>query len=187
MKHSQKHKHIVLITLLTLLALIKKSWRNFPKFYRNIGFISFLNAFYYYLCKRHLVWEFNHKGMNWRFLRGLHLFYVSPLLVLMFLSNFPNGSLGKKIIYFCESVVISMALEVYMVRERILRFKHGWNFYWSTLIYIKIYFYSLLFTKRPLLTTILSVLSMIFFIIVFKVPLTSRLRKGPFFLIFHRK
>ncbi len=183
---SKKRQQLIIVLLLTLMHIKFKSWRMFPKYYKGMFFISFLNSFYYYLCKRHLVWEFTHVCFKWRLLRAVHIFYVTPSLVLLFLTKLPN-SISQQTVYLINWLCASFIFEYYLVRKNILRFKHRWNLYWSLLVYLKIYVYAYLYTIKPLVTWVLSIFSAIFFSVKFKVPLKKRLFKGPFFLLYKKR
>lgn len=181
MNFNEKNKQIFIVLIITILNIINKSWRVFPKHYKSMAYVSVINAFYYYLCKRHLVWEFTHKGFNLRLLRVIHIFFVTPLVVLLFLSRLPRRMFNK--IVYIGSWTLSFAFfEFIMVKTNILNFKHKWNVFWSGFIYLKMFIFTALYNRNPLLTWGLSFLSTIFYIVIFNVPLTRRLLKGPYFL-----
>jgi hypothetical protein len=175
-----KEKQIIIMLIILLLNITGRTWREFSKYYLSLAYASFFNAFYYYLCKRCLLWEFPPQGIPWRILRGVHIFLVVPLLVLACLSKFPN-SLSKQIVHLIKWIVASCFVELFAVKNNLITFKHGWNILWSGLIYLTMYGFSYLHTKKPLLTWLLSFCSVIFFIVKFKIPLEKRLVKGPFF------
>ncbi|MFV8829128.1 hypothetical protein [Alkalihalobacterium sp. APHAB7] len=175
----------VLLLLFTIILATAGSLKHLPKHYKELAYISFFNAFYYYICKRYLLWEFKPKDINWRMVRAAHTFITTPLVVLSSLSKFPQ-TLPKQIVHVLKWTFISAYLEHVIAQQKLIRFKHGWNIYWSALIYLKMYTYSYLHTKNALLTWVLSIWSAIFFILRFKIPLKARLFKGPFFLVFKK-
>ncbi len=168
-----KQKHLILILSLIFINILRRSWRDFPKYYKSLAYVSIVNALYYCLCRRHLVWEFLPLGMNWWQIRFLHVFIVSPLLVLSYLANYPK-SLLKQVIHLIQSVLVSTLFECYLRKKKMIQYKHSWNEFWTGLIYLKMYVYSYLFSKRPLTTIFLSICSMIFFIVKFKVPIKKK-------------
>ncbi|UCZ53616.1 hypothetical protein LGQ02_02115 [Bacillus shivajii] len=109
------------------------------------------------------------------------MFLITPLFVLSYLSRIPETFL-KKIIHTTKWVAYSTFLEHIIHEQKMIQFKYGWNVYWSGLVYFKMYIFSYLYPKRPLLTWLLSICSAIFFIWKFNVPLTKRLLKGPIFI-----
>lgn len=180
-----KQKQIALILIIVLLNVFNKTWKDLAKYYKNLIFVIVINAFYYYLCKRYLVWEFRPGGLSWRWLRVNHTFVVTPLLILLYLSKLPN-TLSKQIVYIINWVIGSFIVEYGLHNLKMIRFKYGWNVFWSGLLYFKMYLYSHIFTKNPITASVLSLLSIIFLIVKFRVPLTKRLLKGPVFMLLPR-
>ncbi|WP_374193845.1 CBO0543 family protein [Alkalihalobacillus sp. BA299] len=177
-----KQKQLLLLLPILLLTIIGRTWRDIPKYYKSLGYVSFFNSFYYYICKRYLLWEFPPYGFHWRLLRALHIFLITPLLVLAYLSSFPR-SFSKKIVHLIKWTFISSLFEYFAVKQKMIKFKHGWNIYYSGLIYLKMYMLSYLHTKKPLPSWVLSIIFLIVCILKFKVPLKTRLLKGPIFFL----
>ncbi|OLO27038.1 hypothetical protein BTR23_21120 [Alkalihalophilus pseudofirmus] len=177
-----KQKQILILIPILLLTLSGRTWKNFPKYYKSLAYVSFFNSFYYYLCKRYLLWEFPPEGFHWRLLRSMHIFFITPMLVLAFLSKFPE-SLPRQLTYLIKWTVGSTMVEHFAVKENVIIFKHGWNIFWSGLIYLLMYSFSYLLTKKPFVTWFLSFYSLIFFLTFFKVPFNRLLLKGPFFFL----
>ncbi len=177
----QKQKQSILLLFIICLNIFKGTWREIPQYKRGLLYISFLNSMYYYLCKRSLLWEFRPEGVRWELLRIVHIFIISPSIVLLFISDLPK-SIPKKIVHLLKWVIYCSVTEYIILKLNMIRFKYGWNIYWSGLVYLKIFVYGYLYNKRPLLTFILSLFSAIFFTAKFKIPLRKRLLKGPFYL-----
>ena len=177
----RQYRQVIPVLLLFILIIKTGAWRNISKYYKNLLYVIFMNCIYYYFCKRHLLWEFNVKKSNWRLLRVVHIFIVTPLLTLLNLSYFPK-TIPDMILHLFKAVSISLILEIFALKYKLIRFKHDWNLFWSGVIYLKMYLYSYIFTRNAVLTWILSFASLIMFIIKFKIPLGKRLAKGPVFL-----
>ncbi|WP_078592835.1 CBO0543 family protein [Evansella clarkii] len=175
MKNKQIKGQAAIILLIVLLNLFNKTWRDFPKYYKNIGYVGLVNIFYYYLCSRHLVWEFPPVGANWKLLRIMHIFFITPLLVLSFLSRYPS-TLSKQFLHVIKWVTASSITEYIAHKQKLLQYKHGWTIFWSALLYLKMFMYSKLIVKRPLTTLFLSVCSVAFLIKKFKVPINKKHR-----------
>lgn len=169
-KQKIRSKHIILVWSIILLTITSKSWRDIPKYFKNMVFASSFNGLYYLLCRRHLVWEFIPDGINWFNIRAAHSIIVTPLLVLVFLSKMPS-TIFKKIIHVIRWITISSAVEYFIHKKHLILYAHGWNIFWSGVLYLKMFMYSYLFTKRPILALFLSLYSTIFFIFKFHVPL----------------
>lgn len=157
-----------------------------PKFYPNALYTITFNLLYYYLCKRHFVWEVNPRGVNWKAIRATHIFFVTPSMVLLALSKLPNN-LYRKVFHLVFAIGASTMMDYLLVKIRMLKLKRGWSMRWSGLFYIKMYLYNYLLQKRPIHVLFLSVISTLFFVIKFNVPMTKRLLRGPTLLFSKKK
>lgn len=181
-----KQKQTALIVIIVFLNIVNKTWKDLAKYYKNLVFVIIINAFYYYLCKRHLVWEFRPGSLSWRWLRVYHTFVVTPLLILLYLSKLPS-TLSKQIVYITNWVIGSFVAEYGLHKLKMIKFKYGWNVIWSGILYLKMYTYSHIFTSRPVTASILSLVSIIFLIFKFRVPITKRHLKGSLFFLLPKR
>ncbi len=170
-KQKMRLKHIILI--LSILLLSRNSWRDIPRYFKSIGYVSSCNALYYLLCRRHLLWEFSPMGIKWGLIRFIHVVIITPLFVLTFLSKIPH-SLIKQIIYTIKWVITACIIEYFVHKQKLIIYAHGWNIYWTGLIYTLMLTFSSLFSKRPYITLFLSLCSTVFFTIKFHVPMKFR-------------
>ncbi|MBM7660254.1 hypothetical protein JOC85_001021 [Bacillus mesophilus] len=168
-KSNNRNQHIVLVLSIILLSILSKSWRDLPKYYKNMIYVGSFNIIYYLLCRRHLVWEFIPNGINWLGIRLVHILIATPLMVLIFLSNMPR-TLWRQLFHLIRWAVIASLVEYVAHKKRLILYAHGWNIFWSGTVYLLMFLYSHLFTKRPFITIILSLSSTLFFIIRFSVP-----------------
>jgi hypothetical protein len=162
-------QHIVLVLSIILLSILSRSWRDFPKYYKNMIYVSSFNILYYFLCRRHLVWEFIPNGINWLVIRLAHIIIVTPLLVLIFLSNMPR-TLWMQFVHLIRWVITASLVEYLVHKKKLMLYAHGWNIFWSSSLYLMMFLYSHLYTKRPFITLIISLCSTLFFTLKFKVP-----------------
>ena len=122
------------------------------------------------------MWDFKSRIFKPKVIRALHILIINPLLILLYLSNVPKPFL-KKVIYISKWVLISTFTEwIGKKKFKMLTFDHGWHLGWSMCIYIKLYIFSLLMIKRPLLTWIFSIISTVYFLYIFKVPLKKNMK-----------
>ncbi|WP_188207896.1 CBO0543 family protein [Alkalibacillus aidingensis] len=167
-----KQKHVALIVVIIVVNLMKKTWRDIPKYYKSMIYVSSVNALYYYICNRHLIWEFTPFGISWRLLRGLHILVVTPLLVLAFLSKYPE-MFSKRLIHLFRWVFGVTIVEHLAHKQKLIQYKHGWNIFWSGIVYLQMFLYSHLFNRRPIMTLFMSFFTIILFVAKFKVPLRT--------------
>ncbi|AST90997.1 hypothetical protein [Sutcliffiella sp. NC1] len=172
-RRNKRNQHFALVVGIILISFFNKSIRDIPKYYKSLLYVSSFNLIYYYLCKRHLVWEFIPTGVNWLIIRIAHVIIVTPLLVVIFLSKMPV-TFFKKCIHLLRSVFIATVVEFFAHKKQLILYAHGWNIYWSSLLYGKMFMYSYLFTRKPLTTLFLSLCSTVFLIFKFKVPLKRK-------------
>lgn len=174
-------RQTVLAFFILFLHIKHKTWREIPSYYRTLGFVMFVNSFYYYICKRYLLWEFPIRTMNWRLLRALHLFYITPSLILLFLTSFPPSMIGR-IIHIFKWVISSTFAEYVGLKMKMIKYRHGWSLSWSGLFFLEMYLFSYLHSKKSLPAWILTFLSTLFFVYKFNIPLKKmkkRMSKGP--------
>ena len=169
--------HIILAVFLLIQNIKRKTWRYVSKYCLCIFYVSFFNLIYYILCKDFLMWDFKSRIFKPKVIRALHILIINPLLMLLYLSNVPKSFL-KKVIYISKWVLISTCIEwIGKKKFKMLFFDHGWHLGWSMCIYIKLYIFSLLMIKRPLLTWIFSIISTVYFLYIFKVPLKKNMKE----------
>ncbi|WP_343843477.1 hypothetical protein [Salinibacillus aidingensis] len=83
-------------------------------------------------------------------------------------------------IYIAKKSIQSLMVEWVGNKLKMIYFDHGWNFGWSMMIYAKMYTFSLLILRRPLLTTILSIFTTICFLLTFNVPIPIQIKLRQF-------
>ena len=168
--------HILLLTWLFQENTKNKTWKQLPKYYPNILYVSMFNWFYYFLVGNKLLWELQSSIINRKTLKIIHICIINPLLILFYLSNLPD-TFVKQFIYVVRWIIISTMVERLFYKEGKIAFYRGWNIGWSMVIYIKMYIFCLLFNKKPILTLILSIIDTICFLLKFKIPVRKNLRK----------
>ncbi|WP_138419651.1 CBO0543 family protein [Aquibacillus sediminis] len=174
-----RNQHIILMTCIVLLSVFTHSLRDIPKYYKNMAYVGSFNAIYYLLCRRHLVWDFAPNGIHWLVIRFIYTLIITPLIVLIFLSKMPRERV-RQVSYIIRWTIIASIVEYVAHKKKLILYSHGWNIYWSGLIYVKMFVCSHLFSKRPLITLALSTVSTAFYILKFKVPILVNHRSKYF-------
>ncbi len=160
-----------LLGIVFVYVLIKKGLsKNIHKYSGNLLYLMLCNCLYYCFFYKYRLWDFKSNYMNIKWIRSIHIFIITPILNLMFLSNFPKN-LSHRITYTVKWVLFSVFVEVFLKKCGLLFFAHGWHIGWSTYLYFKMYLYTYLFTKRPILIMSLSALNVLFFLRKFHVSL----------------
>ncbi|RXI98688.1 hypothetical protein DS745_20465 [Anaerobacillus alkaliphilus] len=177
--------NVLIVIVLIVLNIQARSFKQILVHFPSMAYASTFNALYYYLCKHFLVWDFKSKYLSTRILRVLHIFIATPLLVLLYLTKFPSTS-RQQIQYVINWVIASMFFEVVANKTGTLYFNRGWNFGWSLLLYIKMYLYSYFFRRYPVLVLLMSIVTTISALAIFKVPIRKGFFYGPL-LLFRNK
>lgn len=167
------YQHVAVVLSIILWGIFSHSFKDVRKYYKSMVYVSSFNGIYYYLCQRHLVWEFIPSGIHWMIIRLIHVFIVTPVITLIFLSKLPS-ELNRQIVYLIKWVIIASIVEYLAYKKKLILYAHGWNIFWSGLIYLKMFVCSYLFTKRPVTTLYLSFCCCVFFVVKFKVPLKMK-------------
>jgi hypothetical protein len=169
--------HILLSLLLLTQNINKRTWRNFSEYSSSLFYVSFFNSLYYFLSKDFLLWDFNVKKSQLKIIRALHIFVITPSLVLLYLSNVPNSML-KHIAYLVKWVMSSTCVEWIAYKKlKMIDFYNGWHLGWSLLVYVKMYFFSWLVIRRPLLTWCISLAVTAFYLYIFNVPVKRNVKQ----------
>lgn len=170
--------HLFIAIFLLFLNLNYRTLHQLRKHLPSMSYVSLINALYYYVCKHHLVWDFDCRFFSKKQLRALHIFVINPLIILLFLSRFPN-QLHKKVIYVLKWTVASVFCEFLMIKNDNLFFKRGWNLKWSSVFYLKMYLFSCFFNSRKTLILSLSALTTFVYLRIFHVPPRKQFLLGP--------
>ncbi|WP_071318247.1 hypothetical protein AWH56_26785 [Anaerobacillus isosaccharinicus] len=178
--------NIIIIVLLFLLNIRYQSFKHLKKYAPTMVYVSTFNALYYYLCKHYLLWDFKSINLSVRWLRGLHIFILTPSLVLLYLTKFPR-KIEKQPIYILKWVAVSSICEFIVFKQGLLFFKRGWNIGWSALLYLKMYVYSYFFKEHKLTVLGLSIITTVTALKIFNVPLRNDQLKGPLAIPFLKK
>lgn len=165
--------HILSALALLFLNIRYKTWRKLDAMWPGVLYVVLFDGLFYILSKdmHPLPWVFNSKIMKPKTLQLLHLFIIMPLLLSLFLAKSPQ-SLCRKITYALKWTVGSTLIETTGHKLSAIFFYHGWKIRWSALLYIKMYMFSQLILVKPKLIMILSLLSTVFYVKKFNVPIS---------------
>ncbi|MGM0904701.1 MAG: CBO0543 family protein [Bacillota bacterium] len=106
-------------------------------------------------------------------IRFVHTLFVTPFLTLIFLSNLPK-EVCNQFFYLIRWVLIASLVEYLAHKKKLILYAHGWNVFWSSILYLMMFICSYLFTKYPINTLVLSLYSTLFYVYKFQVPLRRK-------------
>ncbi|MDQ0253035.1 hypothetical protein J2S74_000407 [Evansella vedderi] len=167
-------KHFSVIFLLIYLNHKSKNWSKVRKHWRVMVYVSLVNTIYYVLCHRKLVWDFRDDYFSVKFIRLINVIFIAPLIILLFLSRMPSKHQFNYIVRWATG---SSIVEWVALKLKMLTYRYGWNLFWTWVLYIKMYLYSFLYSRKPSLVWILTVTSIYMFGTVFKIPFALRINK----------
>lgn len=147
-------------------------WRNWEKYYPTILFMIIGNFLYNLLTYNHPMWLYEEALLpNHTIIEMVHSFVVFPVTVLVFLPHFPENNLLKKIVYILRWEAIFITVEWILSRLELFSYHNGWSIGWSVLFNVVMFTLLRIHFKRPLLAWIISVFIVLFFMILFNVPI----------------
>ncbi|MCL7748374.1 hypothetical protein MF646_14690 [Halalkalibacter sp. MEB205] len=109
----------------------------------------------------------------------MYIFFIMPHVILLYLSEFPSR-LYNQFIHIVKWIAISASIEFFLFhKKQLITFHHRWMIFWSICVYIKMYLFSYLLTKKPLMIINASIASVICILLIFKPPLSKGFYEGP--------
>ena len=169
--------HLILLLWIFLLNIKNRTLHNIHKHVDSILYVGASNFLYYFLCKDYILWDFKSKLVSSKTVRMMHLLLIMPLVLLLYLEHFPRRK-SDQLMYISKWVVSSAIVECIGQKYfKMIYFDNGWNMKWSIWIYMKMYIFSILFKKKPLVTLFASLGVTSFLLIRFKVPLIQNMKE----------
>ncbi|NPV93098.1 MAG: hypothetical protein HPY50_20225 [Firmicutes bacterium] len=163
----------IAVSLAALLAAWKWSdWKNWKKYYSTILYYIIISFLYAMLTYNHPLWEFKSPLLKTTFSDILLGFVCSPALILLYLTFYPHGLL-QQVPYLLLWVLVSAVVELTSFYLGFISFQNGWSIWWSTFFYLIMFIALRLHYQKPLWAWVISVPIVTFFLVYFKVPLSS--------------
>lgn len=162
----------VTLGLAVLLASLKwGNWKEWQKYYPTMLYIVATNLLYKFfaLSKFHL-WKLSSR--DFFFYNHLqvflwHILIINTLITLMYLSNFPEQAMKKKIVYVLSWVTLLIVLECLLLRFDHINYFHGWHLGWTLFFDVCMFLMLRLHYKKPLWAIVLTILNTLFYLFVF--------------------
>ncbi|MDT8861032.1 hypothetical protein N0O92_12385 [Alkalihalobacillus sp. MEB130] len=179
-------RHIILSSFLVWLNYRQQTWKIVPKFAQALVYIMFINSSYYYFFKNHILWELQSNNLKLKELRVIHIFIITPLIFLLCMVNLPKEDVRLQIRHILKWSFKCAFVEYMGLKTKMIYFQNGWNIFWSWLIYIFLFSFGYVYTKKPFIIWTVSIPTIFFFIIKFKAPLRRMMLLGPVILLVRR-
>jgi hypothetical protein len=96
-----------------------------------------------------------------------HTLFVNTLLTFIYLSNFPEDELKRKVLYIVKWTALFIFIEIVLLKMNHIHHYNGWNLVWTTLFDLVMFSMLRLHYKKPLWTIVLSIPVTLFYLIVF--------------------
>ncbi|WP_096156292.1 MULTISPECIES: hypothetical protein [Bacillus] len=160
-----------------LLNVKQQTLKNFHQHVNSILYVCASNFLYYLLCKDYILWDFKSNIMSSKAIRTIHLLFIMPLVLLLYLENYPKQKLDQ-LLYISKWVVSSAIIEC--VGQRVFKmiyFDNGWHIGWSLWIYVKMFIFSIMFKKYPFSVLATSFGITVYLLKRFKVPVLSNMKE----------
>ena len=164
-----------ILTAFLFIGMVWKwgDWRNWGKYYPTILFVWVCNLLYNFLCYDYYLWKWSPDWLSNHIQTDLiYIFITVPAIALLYLSRYPEQCpFKKKFMYFSSWVLVFVLIEVVWLWFDKLIYYHGWTLGWSFVFYIIMFLIIRIHYTKPLIAIPLTLLAVIFFIWVFKIPL----------------
>lgn len=163
--------HFIVAIWLAFACIRWGDWRNCRKYLHTILYISACNLLYFYLTSDYYLWQvipdtfLTQKGVDL-----LYLFIILPFTVVLFLSNYPQER-KHQIIHLLKWVFIYAGVELIGFYTGRIVYAHGWTFGWSLFFLSHMFPMLYLHHIKPLFAYGLSVFWVMFYLLMFDVPL----------------
>jgi hypothetical protein len=125
------------------------------------------NLLYSFIFKDYPMWRFEHtfeeKVLPTRMsINLLKTFTTFPILILIFLSHFPDVKILKKLLYILAWTLLFGSIEYIAKLFGMISYHHGWNMWWSLLFDFVMFTVLAVHYKRPIIAWLLSCLFILF-------------------------
>jgi hypothetical protein len=151
-----------------------KEWK---KYYPTLLFFIMCDILYLYLLSDfYPMWSYNPQGIDEDIVLtnthvNLSIMLVKyPATTFIYLSKFPKGGKGKKVLFYLAWVFIYIMNEAVDIKLNLIEYDNGWNFYWSILFNFFIFFILRVHYLKPLVAWVLSFIFIVFLWNVFDIP-----------------
>ncbi|WP_166242629.1 CBO0543 family protein [Paenibacillus turpanensis] len=166
--------HVVVVIVLIGLCYKFKAFSKWRQFHATLLYIIACDLLYHYFCGGYPLWVYHPDSlMPMQYGTDLiYTFFFLPLTALLFLVRFPphENTFTKKLLYVLIWMGIYYAWEWTFFTFKRITYDNGWVLPWSIAFYAMMFPMLIIHHKKPLLAYPLSAAAIVFWIVLFKVP-----------------
>jgi hypothetical protein len=149
-------------------------WKNWKNYQSTMLYMIVFSLLYDVLTYNYSLWIFSDFFLPTHTLNSLAVTFVGfPCSVLLYLSRFPENSIFKQIKYIAFWITLYIGIEYFFVLFGLFHYYNGWNIWWSALLDATLFPMLLLHHKKPLVAYLISIPILIFYFIVFDIPISK--------------
>jgi hypothetical protein len=160
--------------LLTIIILVLTwklgDWRNWKQYYPTILFWALGNTIYCYLTFDKPLWKFT-TNIPSSLANIIMAVIIFPCVSLLFLPYFPRNSLVKKLLYIFLWVFLFSFIEWWALQIQHFAHFNGWNFTYSVIFNLGMFTLLQIHYKKPQWAWLVSIITGIFIMTYFSIPL----------------
>lgn len=166
---------LLITCFLIIMITYNGYWREWKTYHTTILYIVICNVFQNMVTGDYILWKFHPYPLPSHEHADIFMSIVSlPLLTLLYLAVFFKSNLIQhRVKIFMIWTISSVGIQYFLYKIKYVSYHHGYKFWMEPLFYLAMYSFLPLHHRRPLLTYLLTVLVVLFFITYFNVPIGS--------------
>jgi hypothetical protein len=162
----------VTIGLAVIIASFKwANWKEWERYYPTILYIIASNLIYkFFALSQFHLWKLSSQDFfftNHMQVFLWHTLFINTILTFIYLSNFPENELKRKVLYIVQWTALFILIEIVLLNMDHIDYYNGWSLAWPTFFDIVMFSMLRLHYKKPLWAIVLSIPNILFYLIVF--------------------
>lgn len=164
------------LVILYTVVMVVAGWiwgdrKKLDECYPTILYMVILSLLHNLLTIHHPLWFFQSIILPHHTLINLVITFIQfPALVLIFFTHLPSTNF-RRFLYFLLWTAIFTSIELISLPLDLIVYKNGWSLWWSIFLNLLTFPMLYLHSRRPLVAWAVSLPIILFFILVFRVPL----------------
>ncbi|NSL53258.1 CBO0543 family protein [Calidifontibacillus erzurumensis] len=162
--------HILLAIGVIIASKFFGDWKKWEQYYPSMLYTALASSLYEFLSHHTFhLWELEpHVYTNHLLTHILHSFFIYPMSIFLYLSNYPDDNYFKQAIYIIKWILIFFVIEWLMVKYfSMISHHNGWSLGWSLFFDVVMFVVVRIHYKNPKVALALSVFWAFFYLFVF--------------------